>query len=96
MFLIYETVEDELLYMNNSAISKFEGWEKVILKMILGKELSLTDVLNVPDVQKNLVFKFVLSKKGSILVFEFNKFVLTKNGMYVGEGYITNGLLRWM
>ena len=28
------------------------------------------------------------------MVFESDKFVLTKNGMYVGKGYLVDGLFR--
>ena len=35
-----------------------------------------------------------LSKKGFRLVFESDKFVLTKSGIYVGKGYMSNGLFK--
>ena len=28
------------------------------------------------------------------MVFESNKFIITKNGMYVGKRYLTNGLFK--
>ncbi|KAL6331695.1 hypothetical protein AAG906_016691 [Vitis piasezkii] len=56
---------------------------KLILKMTSGKELTLNDVLHVLDICKNLVFGSLLSKNGFKMVFESNKFVLTKNGVYV-------------
>ena len=59
----------------NSASSKVEGRGKVILKMTSGKELTLNDVLHVPDIHKNLVFGSLLSKNGFKLVFVANKFV---------------------
>ena len=36
----------------------------------------------------------LLSKKGFRLVFESDKFVLTKSGIYVGKGYMSNGLFK--
>ena len=51
-------------------------------------------MLHVPDIRKNLVSCSLLSKNGFKLVFESDKFVLTKNGMYVGKGYISNGLFK--
>ena len=36
----------------------------------------------------------LLSKKGFRLVFEFDKFELTKSGIYVGNGYMSNGLFK--
>ena len=62
----------------------------MVLKMTYGKELVLTDVLHVPDIRKNLVSGSMLSKNGFKLVFESDKFVLMKNGMYVGKEYMTN------
>ena len=49
---------------------------KVILKQTSGKELTLNDVLHVPDIRKNLISGLILSKKGFRMVFESDKFVL--------------------
>ena len=95
MISSYETINDgEQLFMGNSSTSKVEGKGKVILKMTSGKELTLDDVLHVPEIRKNLVSGSLLSKKGFSLVFESYKFVLTKSGIYVGKGYMSNGLFR--
>ena len=80
--------------MGNSSTSKIEENRKVVLKMTTGKYLTLKDVLHVPDIQKNLVFGSLLSKNGFKLVFEFDKFSLFKSGMYVGKGYLSNGLFK--
>ena len=91
MFSSYEAINDgEQIFMGNSSTSKFKGKGKVILKMTFGKELTLNDVLHVPKIRKNLVSGSLLSKKGFRLVFESNKFVLTKSGIYVGKGYMSN------
>ena len=71
--------------MGNSSSSKVKGQGKVVLKMTSGKELSLNDVLHVPEIRKNLVSGSLLSKKGFKLVFVLDNFILTKNGMY-GKG----------
>ena len=80
--------------MGNSSSSKVEGQGKVVLKMTSGKELTLNDVLHVPEILKNLVSGSLLSKKGFKLVFVSDNFILTKNGMYVGKGYMSNGLFK--
>ena len=80
--------------MGNSTTSKIEGIGKLILKMTLGKELTLNDVLHVPNILKNLVSNSLLSKNGFKMVFESNNFILTKNEVYVGKGYLTNGLFK--
>ena len=56
--------------------------------------MTLTDVLHVPEIRKNVVAGLVLSKKGFKLVFEFDRFILTKAGMYVGKGYLAEGLFK--
>ena len=95
MLSSYEAINDgEQLFMGNSSTSKVEGKGKVILNVTSGKELTLNDFLHVPKIQKNLVSISLLSKKGFRLVFEFDKFVLTKSGIYVGKGYMSNGLFK--
>ncbi|XP_068329666.1 uncharacterized protein [Pyrus communis] len=92
MFTTYQEVtHGEQLFMGNSSTSKVQGLGKVILKMTSGKELTLNDVLHVPDIRKNLASGPLLSKNGFCLVFEADKFVLTKSGMYVGRGYLNDG-----
>ena len=66
----------------------------MVLKMTSGKELVLIYVLHVPDICKNLISSSMLSENGFKLVFESDKFVFMKNGMYVGKGYMTNGLFK--
>ena len=95
MFSSYQTIDNgEQLFMGNSSSSKVEGQGKVVLKMTSGKELTLNDVLHVPEIQKNLKSGSLLSKKGFKLVFVSDNFILTKNGMYVGKGYMSNGLFK--
>ena len=60
----------------------------------IGQGLTLNDVLHVPKIRKNLVSGSLLSKKGFKLVFVLDNFILTKNGMYVGKGYMSNGLFK--
>ena len=94
MFKTYEAVDGEHCYMGNSATSKVEGKGTVVLKMTSEKELTLTEVLHVPEIRKNLILGSVLVKKGFKLAFEADKVVLTKSGMYVGRGYMANGLFK--
>ena len=84
----------EEIFMGNSSTSKVIRKGNVILKMTSGKKLTLNDVLHVPDIRKNLVSCSLLSKNGFKLGFESDKFVLTKNGVYVGKGYMSNGLFK--
>ena len=62
--------------------------------MTYGKELTLTNVLYVPEICKNLVSGSLLNSHGFRLVFESDKFVLSKSGMYVGKGYMSGGMWK--
>ena len=84
----------EEIFMGNSSTSKVVEKGKEILKMTSGKKLTLNDLLHGPDIRKNLVSCSLLSKNGFKLGIESDKFVLTKNGMYVGKGYMSNGLFK--
>ena len=95
MFSSYHSIDNgEQLFMGNSSSSKVEGQGKVVLKMTSGKELTLNDVLHVLEIRKNLVSGSLLSKKGFKSLFVSDNFILTKNGMYVGKGYMRNGLFK--
>ncbi|KAL5551068.1 hypothetical protein UlMin_001244 [Ulmus minor] len=89
LFTSFEPMNREKLFMGNSTTSEIEGQGKVVLKMTFGKELTLNNVLYVPEIRKNLVSDSLLSKHGFRIVFESDKVVLTKSGMYVGKGYVT-------
>ncbi|GFY91405.1 heavy metal atpase 2 [Actinidia rufa] len=66
----------------------------VVLKMTSSKELILNNVLYVPDMRKNLVSGSLLNKHGFRMVFEVDKVVLTKVGVYLGRGYLANDMLK--
>ncbi|KZV26179.1 hypothetical protein F511_06346 [Dorcoceras hygrometricum] len=91
---LQESENGEKLYMGNSATSEIKGQGKVVLKMTSGKELTLNNVLYVPDIRKNLVSGSLLNKHGFRIVFESDKVVVSKNGMYVGRGYVSDGLFK--
>ena len=56
LFISFEpNLNGEKLFMGNFANSVIEGQGKVILKMTSGKELTLNNVLYVPEIRKNLV-----------------------------------------
>nr|GEU49243.1 DNA-directed RNA polymerase subunit beta' [Tanacetum cinerariifolium] len=78
----------------NETASKIEGKGKVILKLTSGKDLVLSNVLHVPNITKNMISGPILSNKGFKLVFESNKFMITKGGMYDGKGYLDEGLFK--
>ena len=87
MFNTFESVMNgENLFMGNSTTSDIEGRSQVILKMTFRRDLSLNNVLFVPEIEKNLVSGSLLNQHGFKMVFELDKVVLTKQGLYVGKG----------
>ncbi|KAA0048117.1 hypothetical protein E5676_scaffold546G00690 [Cucumis melo var. makuwa] len=80
LFTLYVSISNgEQLFMGSSSTSKVKGQGKVILKMTSRKELTLNNVLHVPDIRKNLISGSLLSKNDFKLVFVSDKFVLSKN-----------------
>ena len=73
---------------------KSKAYENVVLKMTFEKELTLTNVLYVLEIQKNLVSGSLLNNHGFRLIFKSNKFVLSKSEMYVGKGYLSDGMWK--
>nr|GEW06247.1 Pol polyprotein [Tanacetum cinerariifolium] len=94
MFHSFRAVDSgEKLYMGNSITADIKGEGDVIMKITSEKELKLTNVLYVLEIRKNLVSGWLLNKFGFCLIFESDKFVLSKNQMYVGKGYALNAKL---
>ena len=58
------------------------------------KIVSLTNVCHVLEVRKNLVSGSLLNKHGFKLVFESDKFILSKGGIFVGKGYLYQGMFK--
>ena len=66
----------------------------MILKMTFGKNLTLNNVLYVLEIHKNLIFGSLLNKHRFRMVFKVDKVVVSKSGMFVGKGYVSNGLFK--
>ncbi|GJZ65064.1 pol polyprotein [Tanacetum coccineum] len=95
MFVSYQKVnKPEPMFMGNGTASKIKGRGKVILKLASGKEFVLSNMLHVPNITKNLIFGPTLSNKRFKVAFESDKFVITKGGVYVGKGYLDEGLFK--
>ena len=90
------TLTNEKLFMANSVVAKVEGTDKVLSNMTSGKVVTLNRVSYVPELRKNLVSILALTKNGFKCVFVSDKVVVSKNDMYVGKCYISDGLLKLM
>lgn len=79
-------------FMGNSSSFEVLGKGNVFLKLNSGKTLSLKNVLYVPSLLRNLISGALLNKAGVKLVFEGDRLVMSKNGEFVGKGYMSGGL----
>ena len=75
VFTSYRVVDGRKLHMGNQALSDVADIENVVLRLMSGKDLTLKDVLHVPDIRKNLVSGSLLVNNGFRLVFESEKFI---------------------
>ena len=80
--------------MGNHDKAKVLGKGTIEVKMSSGKMMILTNVFHVPKIKKNLVSANLLCKSGLKIVLESNKLILSKNGIFVGNGYITDGMYK--
>ncbi|PHU09513.1 hypothetical protein BC332_21373 [Capsicum chinense] len=85
---------EETIYMANSITSKVEGTRKICLKMTSGKVLTLNNVLYVLELRKSLISVSLLDKNRFKCVFVFEKIILSKGEVYVGKGYLNEGLFK--
>ena len=78
--------------MGNHDKAKVLGKSTIEVKMSSGKMMILTNVFHVPKIKKNLVSANLLCKSGLKVVLESNKLILSKNGIFLGKGYATDGM----
>ncbi|GJS38074.1 zinc finger, CCHC-type containing protein [Tanacetum coccineum] len=94
-FKTYESLNDgSILYMGNESTALVHGRGCVDLKFSSWKIVSLFNVLHVPNIRKNLVSSSVLNNYGYKQVIESTKFVLSKHGVFIGFGYLSNHMFR--
>ncbi|KAK8259527.1 hypothetical protein V6Z12_D13G062400 [Gossypium hirsutum] len=93
-FKSYELVGNREVLVGNYQSIKVLGQGTVELNFTSGKKLTLTNVLHVPDVKKNLVSASILCNKGFKIILESYKFVLLKGDIYVGKRYCNEGMFK--
>ena len=87
------SIEQQML-MGNHNKAKVLGKGTVEVKMSSGKMMILTNVFHVLDIKKNLISANFLCKSGIKIVLKSDKLILSKNGIFVGKGYATNGMYK--
>ena len=88
-----DVVDEQCVYMGNSSTTAVKGKGKILLKFTSEKLLSLSNVLFVPSLRRNLVSSTLLDVAGLKIVQEAGKVVIMRNGDFVGKGYRSGGLL---
>jgi hypothetical protein len=92
MFTTYEKTDGENVFMGNSASATVQGKGKIVLTLTSGKLITLTNVLHVPEMRRNLISGSLLMKAGLKLSFDSDRLVITHNGEFVGKGFCNGGL----
>nr|GEV38710.1 zinc finger, CCHC-type [Tanacetum cinerariifolium] len=92
-FKTFEPVEDgSVLNMGDEYFAPVHGKGSVALEFSSKKTITLFNVLYVPKLRKNLVSGPMLNKCGYKQVYESDKYVLSKSGVFVGFRYYNNGM----
>ena len=75
MFSTYDKTDGENVFMGNSSSASVQGKGKIILKLNSRKLITLTNVLHVSEMCRNLMFGSLLMKAGLKLSFESDRLV---------------------
>ena len=94
LFSSYQVEWTSSLLTGNGVRAAVHGVGIVDLKFTLGKTVQLKNVQYVPSIRKNLISGSLLCGDGYKLVFESNKFILSKYGTFVSKGYESGCLFR--
>jgi len=85
-----DVVYGECVYMGNSTTIRVIGKEKILVKFTFGKLLS--NLFYVPSLRSNLLFGILLNKAGLKTVAKDEKVIISRNGLFVGKGYLNENL----
>ncbi|KAL0431144.1 UNVERIFIED_CONTAM: Retrovirus-related Pol polyprotein from transposon TNT 1-94 [Sesamum radiatum] len=94
LFVSYQAITGRTLSMGNSSTAAVHGIGSVDLKFPSGRVLSLKRVHHVPTVRRNIISGSVIVREGYELAFKFNKVVIQQFGIFVGKGYLDDGLFK--
>ena len=94
LFKTYREDDGQEIQMENEGKSKVFGKGNVELAFTSGKKVTLTNVLHVPDMDRNLISGVLLDKPSIKSIFELGKLILSCNSIFVGKGYSIEGLVK--
>ncbi|KAL5834846.1 hypothetical protein ACOSQ4_014343 [Xanthoceras sorbifolium] len=89
----YETVDKKVLF-GDSHSTIIAGTDEVELKFTSGKVVILKDVLHTLEIRKNLVSGYLLNKSGFTQTIGADFYTITKNNIFVGKWYTTDGIFK--
>ena len=69
-----------------------KGYMKLFLTF--GKKVTLTNVLHVLDINRNIGSRDLLGKLGIKSMYELGKLILSRNKIFIGKGYSTDGIVK--
>jgi hypothetical protein len=95
LFSSYQIGGTAALLMGNGSHARVLGVGTINLKFTLGKTVQLKNMQYVPTIKKNLVSGSLLCRDGFKLVFESNKYILSKFGTFVAKGYDSGGMFHF-
>ncbi|KAI9177785.1 hypothetical protein LWI28_019255 [Acer negundo] len=89
-----EVMDEQEIQMGNEGRSKVVGKRSVDLVFTSRKKVTLTNVLHVPEMNRNVVSGDLLGKPGIKFVYEPGKLILSKNGVFIGKGYSCDRMVK--
>ena len=93
-FKNYQNSSGGSVILGNNSTAQVLGIGDVELKMTSGKVLLLKDVRYVPEVRRNLISGSSLVQLGYKIVLESNRVIISKNNVFIGKGYVCDGLFK--
>ena len=95
LFSSYNELEiSEEVLMGNHDSAKVLGKGTVMMNFTSGQKLTLVNVFHILEIKKNLVSANLMCKRGFKIILEFDKVVISKNGVFVGKRYSLDGMFK--
>ena len=82
----------ECIYIGNSITNRVMAKEKIVLKLTSDKLLSLSNVLFMSSLHKNLDFGILLNNARLKTVVRDVKVIISHKGVFVGKGHLNGSL----
>ena len=78
--------------MGDESTKPILGLGNVVIEFSSGKTITIFNVVYVPGLRKNLMSGPVLNKSGYRQVYESDKYILSRHGVFICFGYYNNGM----